>query len=57
MSLKEKILENLRQARCVNCSNFEILENKIPYCKKSDKLILEMHIDVFRKCDNFDLKE
>ena len=57
MSLKEKILENSKQVKCINCSNYELLKNDVSYCNKSDKLILPMHIDVIRKCDNFELKE
>ena len=57
MSLKEKILKNSKQVKCINCSNYELLNNVVSYCNKSDKLILAMQIDVIRKCDNFELKE
>lgn len=55
MSLKEKILENKKEARCINCINFEMLDSKIPYCSKTDKLIIDTHIDIVRKCNNFQL--
>ena len=57
MSLKEKILENSKQVKCINCSSYELLKNDVSYCNKSDKLILPMYIDAIRKCDNFELKE
>ena len=57
MSLKEKILENSKQVKCINCSSYELLKNDVSYCNKSDKLILPMYIDAIRKCDNFKLKE
>ena len=53
MSLKDKILQRQTEARCINCENFEIINGKVPYCNKTDKLILEMHVDVVRKCSNF----
>lgn len=57
MSLKEKILKAKNEARCINCKHFEFLDSKVPYCNKSDKLILEMHIDIVRKCNNFNKRE
>ena len=57
MSLKEKILKAKNEARCINCKHFELLDSKVPYCNKSDKLILEMHIDIVRKCNNFNKRE
>lgn len=56
MSLKDKVLKTRNEARCINCEHFELLDNKVAYCNKSDKLILEMHVDVVRKCDNFTKK-
>ena len=53
MSLKDKILQREKEARCINCENFEIINGEVPYCNKTDKLILEMHVDIIRKCSNF----
>ena len=57
MSLKEKVLKTRNEAKCINCKNFEFLNDEVPYCNKSDKLILEMHIDTVRKCNNFEKRE
>lgn len=58
MSLKDRIIENEYKRCCINCNNYERLntKNNPSYCKKTDKLILEMHIDCIRICENFERK-
>lgn len=54
MSLKDLIIQNSSKARCIDCSNFEILNNgKAPYCNVVNKLVLPMHIECIRKCEFF----
>lgn len=57
MNLKEILLQNKKEARCSNCIYFEMVNDRTPYCNAHDKLILEMHIDVKRLCDDFELRE
>ena len=58
MTLKEKILKKDTSCKCLNCKYYERLEayQKPSYCNATDKLILEMHIDVVRQCEKFELK-
>ena len=59
MSLKEKLLQKDNSSKCINCKYYERLQvhKKPSYCNATDKLILEQHIDVIRKCDNFELSK
>lgn len=54
MNLKYRLLQNKEEARCKDCKYFEIVNDKTPYCNAHDKLILEMHIDVKRICNDYD---
>lgn len=58
MGLKDKILKEDNRARCINCANYERLDtaHKPSYCKATDKLILEMHVECSRVCKNFERK-
>ncbi len=54
MNLKEKLIQNSSKPRCVECSNFEILNNgKAPYCNAVDKLVLPMHTECLRICEYY----
>lgn len=56
MSLKEKILESKNDIKCCNCKHHETIEifRGTDYCNISDKLILPMHVDCIRNCENFE---
>lgn len=54
MTLKDKIINIEKNICCKDCKNFELLKEKIPYCKNSDKLILEHQIKIARKCEYFE---
>lgn len=54
MTLKDKILKKEDNVSCSKCKNFEMLKSKIPYCKNSDKLIIDFQVDIIRKCKNFE---
>ena len=55
MSLKDIILEKGKETRCINCKYHEKLDTKYKpdYCSKHDKLILPMHLEVKRICEDF----
>lgn len=61
MTPYEKMLHDKERVCCVNCKHLHQEKEKntaegtdhVNYCKKSGKIILEMHIDVqniFKKC-------
>lgn len=56
MSLKEKILNQNKEACCKRCINFELLNDSVPYCNNSDKLILPEHVEIIRKCERYKMK-